>query len=98
MHRRNLGKHFSEGARLAWLELRARAWTLADLTKNSGQDGSAIHRVMYGDRKPPLAVVLPLQQLFGVPVAMWALPPAEPFTLPGAEDQEQHRATGTEGG
>lgn len=100
MHRKNVGKHFSEGARLCWTELRTRGLSVSDLARATGLPASQLHRALYGDCAAAVAVVVPLEAQLGVSVAKWTEAPSEAFVPPGAQDDEEpvhHAATGTEG-
>ena len=84
MHRRTMGRHFSEGTRRAWLEMAERGWSLADLVRESGVERSVLHRVMYGDRKPSLAVLVGLKKAVGLEAEEFAKSPVRRFVPPGA--------------
>jgi hypothetical protein len=44
-----------------------------------------LDRILYGDRRPGLQLVLAIQKKFGVPAAAWMqIPPKKDFDLPGS--------------
>jgi len=94
--RTDLGENFSEGARLSWLALRARGWSVADLRARmvgprSGEPmaGGVLDPVLYGDRLPSFALAGQLAAALGVPVEAWARKPARRFVL---EASKRHDA------
>jgi hypothetical protein len=79
------GKLFSEGCRLLWLALRKRGVNVAQARIAVGcKYEGTLDRVLYGDRKPGLQLVLAIQKQFEVPAAAWTIPPKKSFELPEA--------------
>lgn len=85
--RTTLGKHFSEGARLAWLALAERGWCANDLREQmKGRDDAplgvgVVDGFLYGDGSLTLRSAVQVEDLLGVPVRAWLKPPTRAFSL-----------------
>lgn len=82
-----VGEHWNEGARQAWLAMRAKGWKQSDLNREIGvalnkppRLGYA-SRILYADRKPGLDMALIIERLLGVSPTLWSMPAIEPFSL-----------------
>ena len=91
-YRRSLGPRFSEGARLLWVELERRGESMRDLRRRIGV-GADITRWLYGDAIPPLAAIVRMDKLFGIPARAWLQPAKRAFIPPAARASR----TGTDG-
>lgn len=103
--RKELGRFFSEAARLLWLEMLRREWSKADLGRalseisaefnvSAGLDRtSLVSRWLYGLRRPNLAFVLLLERLFQISPALWNTKPIQPFAPPWAQTEDPTAAT-----
>jgi hypothetical protein len=86
-----VGGKFNEGARLAWLALRERDWTVTDLRDRMlGPSGEplaegVVNRLLYGDTYPTIHSAVQIEDLLGVPPRAWVQTPARPFVLEAAK-------------
>jgi transcriptional regulator with XRE-family HTH domain len=54
---------------------------LADML---GISVNTAHRYLYGDRQPPLALIVRIERDFKIPCASWTEKPSQEFRPPGA--------------
>lgn len=87
--RRELGKQFSEGARLLWQEKAERGWTQGALMRAIGAKPGVVQRWLYGDTKPSWKWASKLEEAFGIPLKAWTLEPKVPFIAPAARDGDE---------
>jgi transcriptional regulator with XRE-family HTH domain len=82
--RTKLGPHFSEGARLVWMEIERRGWTQGQLRKELKVATGRVSRWLYGDIRVSLSVALLFQKTLHVPAEAWTLAPTVEFVVPAA--------------
>lgn len=93
-HRTDLGPRFNEGARQLWLALEARGITHAKAARALGWDRATATRALYGDVLPRIGLLVEVNRAFGVDLALWAIPPVEPFIPPAAREEEEAEQDG----
>ncbi len=97
-HRRKVGKHANEGARLLWSLLARKNWTATRLAREIQADASVVTRWLYCDRRPGLQSAQVLQRMFRIPLASWHASPSAPIVLPVfVAEAAEEVATGTYG-
>lgn len=89
-HRRTLGTKFNEGARLLWLALAERRWSRERLAEQLGCNSGAVHRWLYGERKPGTSYATKLAALLAIPTDAWGRAPTAEFQPPGASHVAAH--------
>ena len=86
--RLNLGKNFNEGARQVWLWMARTGNEQSDLLKSlaSIADGASAQGLLakwiYGDQVPTITWASRIEQVTGVPIALWSQKPVAPFVPP----------------
>ncbi len=86
-HRKELGKFFSEGARLMWLAIEREGVSMNQVGKDFGMHAGEIPRVLYGERKANGLVLENALARWGIPLAAWRQKPIEEFVPPAARDE-----------
>ena len=77
-----VGKYFSEGARLLWLEMRKRELDQASLADLLGTSSGQVNQWLYGGRGMSLRWALAIRQKVGIAESAWLASPQKPFTPP----------------
>lgn len=82
--RRELGKRFSEGARLLWVAMRREGLTQEALRKDMGRARGVVGHWLRGDRRPDGASRGKLFERFEIKPQAWEEDPKKPFSLEDA--------------
>lgn len=94
-YRRKLGKRFSEGARLLWVEIERRGLGRGPAADLIGWSRGSLTRLLYGDSKPNVDTAALILQQFGIPISSWAESPTVEFVPPALrEDDEAEEGVG----
>jgi hypothetical protein len=84
MSRVNLGKHFSEGARILWKWLGSEPGRQNQLRTELGMRQGQLTPILYGDHRPKTEIAMRIRRVCGIDLALWILDPQEPFIPPAA--------------
>ena len=98
MYRRGLGDDFNEGARQMWLRLDRKGWSLDDLVARTGIKKPALHRYLYGDRRPERVPAAAIQRILKIDQALFDTPPAAEFVTPAIQEETARLAKAAESG
>ncbi len=71
IHRRKLGRHPNEGARLLWDKVRELGLSIAGLTKALGSEPGMANRWLWCDTRPSPAWADVLEDQLGIPHRAW---------------------------
>lgn len=87
-YRREIGKHFNEGARLAWAAIERLKISPAEASRLCELKPGSLVKYLYGDQLPARAPADRMSLVLGVPASSWDEQPTEAFVLPALRPPE----------
>jgi hypothetical protein len=79
---------------MLWAEIRRRSLSHAAFSRELGEDGGKMAKILYGDRKPGRSLSLKLRNQFGTPIEAWDEPIRGNWLPHGPDDSGANQRVG----